>query len=48
MLASEFSTEIIMTILKNNKTKFKVALGKYLNTHTLLSVDEFCMCKDDP
>ena len=48
MLASELSTEIIMTILKNDKAKFKVALGKYLNTHTLLSVDEFCMCKDDP
>jgi hypothetical protein len=32
--------------LKNEKTKFKVALRKYLNTHYFYSVDEFFMCKD--
>ena len=37
-----------LTFLKNEKTKFKVALKKYLNTHCLYSVDEFCMCKGDP
>jgi hypothetical protein len=32
--------------LKNEKTKFKVALRKYLNTHSFYSVDEFFMYKD--
>jgi hypothetical protein len=34
--------------LKNEKTKFKVALRKYLNTHSFYSVDEFFMYKDGP
>jgi IS1 family transposase len=32
--------------LKNEKTKFKVALRKYLNIHCFYSVDEFVMYKD--
>jgi hypothetical protein len=32
--------------LKNEKTKFKVALRKYLNTRSFYSVDEFFMYKD--
>jgi hypothetical protein len=36
MLASKFST-----ILKSEKTKFKVALRKYLNMLSFHSVDEF-------
>jgi hypothetical protein len=32
--------------LKNEKTKFKVALRKYLNTHSFYSVDDFFMYKD--
>jgi hypothetical protein len=32
--------------LKNEKTKFKVALRKYLNKHSFYSVDEFFMYKD--
>jgi hypothetical protein len=32
--------------LKNEKTKFKAALKKYLNTHSFYSVDEFFMYKD--
>jgi hypothetical protein len=31
--------------LKNENTKFKVALRKYLNRHTFYSVDEFFMYK---
>jgi hypothetical protein len=31
---------------KNEKTKFKVALRKYLNTHSFYSVDEYFMHKD--
>jgi hypothetical protein len=38
----------ILTILKNEKAKFKVALRKYLNTHSFYSVDEFLMYKDAP
>jgi hypothetical protein len=30
-----------LTILKNEKAKFKAALRKYLNTHSFYSVDEF-------
>jgi hypothetical protein len=29
-----------LTILKNDKAKFKAALRKYLNTHTFYRVDE--------
>jgi hypothetical protein len=36
-----------LTILKNEKAKFKVALKKYLNTHSFYTVDEYFMCKDD-
>ena len=32
--------------LKNEKTKFKVALRKYLNTHCFYSVDEFVTYTD--
>ena len=32
---------------RNEKAKFKVALQKYLNTHSFYSVDGFCMCKDE-
>jgi hypothetical protein len=31
----------------NEKAKFKVALKKYLNTHSFYSVDEFFMCNDN-
>ena len=36
-----------VTILKNDKEKFKAALGEYLQTHSFYSVDEFFMCKND-
>jgi hypothetical protein len=36
-----------LTILKNEKAKFKLALRKDLHTHPFYSVDEFFMCKDD-
>jgi len=36
-----------VTILKNDKTKFKAALRKYLHTHSTHSVDGFFMCKYD-
>jgi hypothetical protein len=32
--------------LKNEKTKFKAALRKYLNTHSFYTVDELFMYKD--
>jgi hypothetical protein len=35
-----------LIILENEKPKFKVALRKYLNTHSFYSVDEFFMYKD--
>jgi hypothetical protein len=35
-----------LTILKNDKAKFKTALRKHLNTHSFYYVDEFFMCKD--
>ena len=35
-----------VTVLKNDKTKFKAALKKYLSTHSFYSVEYF-MCKDD-
>jgi IS1 family transposase len=37
-----------LTSLKNGKAKFKVALKRYLNTHSFFSVDEFFMCKNNP
>jgi len=36
-----------LTILKNEKAKFKVALRRFWNVHSFSSVDEFFMCKDD-
>jgi hypothetical protein len=36
-----------LTILKNKRAKFKVALERYLNTHSLYAVDEFLICTDD-
>jgi hypothetical protein len=36
-----------VTILKNDKEKFKEALRKYLYTHSFYSLDEFFMCKND-
>ena len=36
-----------LTILKNQKAKFKVAVQKYLNTHSFYSVDKYFVCKDD-
>jgi hypothetical protein len=36
----------ILTILKNEKAKFKVALRKYLNTGSFYSADEVIMFKD--
>jgi IS1 family transposase len=35
-----------LTSLKNEKTKFKAALRKYLNTHSSYLLDEFFMYKD--
>ena len=35
-----------VTVLKNDKAKFKTAL-KNLHTHSFYSVDEFVMCKVD-
>ena len=36
-----------VTIFKNYKAKFTAALGKCVHTHSLYSVDEFCMCTDN-
>jgi hypothetical protein len=36
-----------ITTLKNEKTKFKVALKTYLNAHCFYSVGEFLACADD-
>jgi hypothetical protein len=36
-----------VTILKNDKAKFKAALGKYLNTHSVYSLDEYLVCNAD-
>jgi hypothetical protein len=33
--------------LKNEKAEFKVALKRYLNTHSFYSVDEFLLSKND-
>lgn len=36
-----------LTILKNEKAYFWVALKKYLYMHSFYYADEFFMCKDD-
>jgi hypothetical protein len=36
-----------LSILMNDKAKFKVALKEYLHTHSFYSVGEFFMCKDN-
>jgi hypothetical protein len=36
-----------LTVLKNEKAKSKLALRKYLYTHSFYSIDEFFMHKDD-
>jgi hypothetical protein len=36
-----------ITNIKNDKTQFKAALNKFLNTHSFYSVDEFFTCTDD-
>jgi hypothetical protein len=36
-----------ITNLKNEKTKFKVALKKYLNAHCFYSMDECLACTDN-
>ena len=36
-----------ITNLKNEKTRFKVALKKFLNAHSFYSVDELFICTDD-
>ena len=35
-----------LTIPKNEKATFNLALRKYIHTHSFYSVDEFFMCKD--
>jgi hypothetical protein len=37
-----------LTSLQNEKAKFKVALKRYLITHSFYSVDEFFVCKNNP
>jgi hypothetical protein len=41
------SLPLSLTIRKNEKAKFKVALRKYLNTHSFYSADEFFRRKDE-
>jgi len=36
-----------VTILKNDKAKFRAALSKYLHTHCFYCVDGLLICKDD-
>jgi hypothetical protein len=36
-----------LRILKNENAKFKIALRKYLNTHSFYPADEVFMYKDD-
>ena len=43
ILFFRFSSILLYSILKNEKAKFKVALRKYLNTHSFYSVDECFM-----
>jgi hypothetical protein len=48
MQASAFSTLYhLVEILNNDKTKFKAAFRKYLNTHSFYSADGYVMYKDD-
>ena len=50
MLALEFSTDfrfVCLSVLMNDKAKFKKAVQKYLNTHSFYSVDEFLMCTEN-
>jgi hypothetical protein len=37
----------VTSILMNEKVEFKVALKRYLNTHSFYSVDEFLSSKND-
>ena len=41
------SLPVNVTILKNDKAKFKTALRKYLHTHSSYSIVEFFMCNND-
>ena len=46
MLAKNFNIlPRSMTILKNDKAKFKAALRKFLHMRSFYSVDEFFLCK---
>ena len=36
-----------LTVVKNDKAKLKIALSKYLLTHSFYSVDDFFACKND-
>ena len=36
-----------VTILKNDRAKFKASLRKYLHTHCFYSINEFFMSKED-
>lgn len=48
MLASKFSSlPHSLTIFRNEKAKLEVTLRKYLNMHSIYSVDEFLVCKDN-
>ena len=47
LLRKQYSTVPSLSILMNEKAKFKVALKKYLNTHSFYSVDKFFMCNDN-
>jgi hypothetical protein len=50
MVALEFTIDYqeVSQVLKNEKAKFKVALKRYLNTHSFYSVGEFFMCENNP
>ena len=47
MLASKFCSSLTcrLTSLMNEKAQFIAELRKYINTHSLYSVDEFLMLK---
>jgi len=47
MLIYIFKSFHLVTILKNEKEKFEIAVRKYLHAHSFYSVDAFFMCKDD-
>jgi hypothetical protein len=38
---------LCLSVLTNDKAKFKKAVQKYLNTHSFYSVDEFLMCTEN-